>query len=148
MAPTPARRWKAPPVSQFSGEDLECQLDDWLPSLERASVWNAWTTEESLMLQLAGHLKGRALQEYNLLRAAERESFESAVEALRNRLDQGSKAVAAQDFRHATQKDSESASDFFRRLECMFRIAYGRDPMSNETCDTLLYCQLQEGLRY
>ena len=30
----------------------------------------------------------------------------------------------------------------------MFRIAYGRDPMSNESCDTLLYCQLQEGLCY
>ena len=147
MAPTPAHRGKAPPVSQFSGEDLECQLHDWLPSLERASVWNAWTAEERLM-QLAGHLKGRALQEYNLLRAEERESFESAVEALRGRLDPGSKAVAAQDFRHATQKDSESVADFVRRLERMFRIAYGRDPMSNETRDTLLYCQLQEGLRY
>ena len=105
MAPTPARRGKAPPVSQFSGEDLECQLDDWLPVLERASVWNAWTAEERLM-QLAGHLKGHALQEYNLLRAEERESFESVVEALRGRLDPGSKAVAAQDFRHAKQKDS------------------------------------------
>ena len=30
----------------------------------------------------------------------------------------------------------------------MFRIAFGRDPMSNESCDTLLYCQLQEGLCY
>ena len=84
MVPTPARRGKPPPVGQFSGEDLECQLDDWLPSLERASVWNVWTAEEGLM-QLAGHLKGRALQEYNLLRAEESESFESAVEALRSR---------------------------------------------------------------
>ena len=65
MVPTPVHRGKAPPVSQFSGEDLECQLDDWLPLLERASVWNAWTAEERLM-QLAGHLKGRALQQYNL----------------------------------------------------------------------------------
>jgi len=103
MAPTPAHRGKAPSVSQFSGEDLECQLDDCLPSLERVSVWNAWTTEERLM-QLAGHLKGHTLQEYNLLRVEERESFESAVEALRSRLDPGSKAVAAQDFRHATHR--------------------------------------------
>ena len=147
MAPTPACRGKAPPVSQLSGEDMECQLDDWLLSLERASVWNAWTAEERLM-QLAGHLKGCTLQEYNLLRAEERESFESAVEALRGHLDPGSKAVAAQDFRHATQKDSESVADFVRRLERMFRIAYGHDPMSKETRDTLLYCQLQEGLRY
>ena len=35
------RRGKAPPVPVFSGENLECQLDDWLPSLERASIWNA-----------------------------------------------------------------------------------------------------------
>ena len=147
VAATPQRRGKAPPVSAFSGEDLECQLDDWLPSLERASTWNAWTAEERAM-QLAGHLKGRALQEYNLLRPEEKESFESAVEALRSRLEPGSKAVAAQDFRHATQRDTESVSDFIRRLERTFRIAYGRDPMSSETRDTLLYGQLQEGLRY
>ena len=141
------RRGKAPPVREFTGEDLECQLDDWLPSLERASVWNAWTAEERLM-QLAGHLRGRALQEYNLLQPEERESFESTVEVLRSRLEPGSKAVAAQDFRHAVQKETESVSDFVRRLERTFRVAYGRDPMSSETRDTLLYCQLQEGLRY
>ena len=86
MAPTPARCGKALPVSQFLGEDVECQLDDWLPLLERASVWNALTASERLM-QLAGHLKRRALQEYHLPRAEERESFESAVEALHGRLD-------------------------------------------------------------
>ena len=147
MTPTSRRRGKAPPIGEFSGEDLECQLDDWLPSLERASTWNAWTPEERLM-QLAGHLKGRALQEYNLLGPTEKVSFESAVEALRSRLEPSSKAVAAQDFRHGMQKDSESVSDFIRRMERTFRIAYGRDSMSTETRDTLLYCQLQEGLRY
>lgn len=76
-------RGKAPPVSQFTGEDMECELDDWLPALERASVWNAWTAEENLM-QLAGYLKGCALQEYNLLRPEEKLSFENAVVALRS----------------------------------------------------------------
>ena len=33
-------------------------------------------------------------------------------------------------------------------MERTFRIAYGRDSMSTETRDTLLYCQLQEGLHY
>ena len=28
------------------------------------------------------------------------------------------------------------------------RVAYGRDAMSTVTRDTLMYCQLQEGLRY
>ena len=39
----PARRGKAPPVNEFSGEDPDCPLEDWLPSLERASKWNAWS---------------------------------------------------------------------------------------------------------
>ena len=61
-ASAPARRGKAPPVNEFSGEDPECLLEDWLLSLERVSLWNAWSEEEQ-MIQLAGHLKGRALQE-------------------------------------------------------------------------------------
>ena len=142
---TVAWRGKAPPVSMFTGDDPECGFDDWLPSLERASSWNAWSQEECLM-QLAGHLAGHALQEWNLLRPDERLSFAKATEALRLHLDFGGKAVAAQDFRHTTQHESESVLDFIRRLECTFRIAYGQDPMSSETRDTLLYGQLQEGL--
>ena len=49
------RRGRAPPINFLSGEDSEVCLDDWLPSLRRASQWNNWTTEEQL-LQLAGHL--------------------------------------------------------------------------------------------
>ena len=142
-----SRRGKAPPVSEFSGEDSDFQLDDWLPSLERASLWNNWSMDEKLM-QFAGHLKGRALQEYNLLRTEEKESFTTIIAALRNRLDPGSRATAAQDFRHAAQGESELVSDFVRRLERLFRVAYGRDQMLPETRDTLLHGQLQEGLRY
>ena len=142
----PTSRGKAPPVSEFSGEDSECLLEDWLPSLEQASQWNGWSEEEK-MIQLAGHLKGRALQEWNLLHTDQRATFSQATEALRSRLDPVSKAVAAQDFRHATQREAETVSDFVRRLECTFRAAYGRDAMSGETRETLLYCQLQEGLR-
>ena len=43
----------------------------WKPSLERASLWNAWSEEEQ-MIQLAGYLRGRALQEWNLLRPDQR----------------------------------------------------------------------------
>ena len=66
---------KAPPVSEFTGEDLEYILDDWLPSLECASQWNAWTEEERLM-QFAAHLHGQALQEQNLLSDEERATFD------------------------------------------------------------------------
>ena len=53
-----------------------------------------------------------------------------------------------QDFRHASQKGEEAVSDFIRRLERTFRIAYGRNGLSSETRSALLYAQLQEGLKY
>lgn len=56
---TPSRRGKAPPVDTFSGDN---NFEDWLPALRRAATWNAWSNEETL-LQLAGHLRGRALEE-------------------------------------------------------------------------------------
>ena len=46
------------------------------------------------------------------------------------------------------QSDSESVADYIRRLERNFRIAYGRDGISAEARDALLYGQLHEGLRY
>ena len=145
LAHSTPRRGKAPPVSEFTGDDPECTLEDWLPSLERAIMWNAWTEEEQI-IQLAGHLKSRALQEWNLFRLEDRASFSKAVEALRLCLDCGSKTLAAHDFRHATQREGEPVSDFVRRLKRTFRTAYGRESMSAETKDMLLYVQLQEGL--
>ena len=142
-APSAPRRGKAPPISEFTGEDPDCTLDDWLPSLERAIMWNSWTEEEQI-IQLAGHLKSRALQEWNLLSPEEKVSFSRGVEALRARLDYGGKALAAQDFRHLAQQEAESVADFVRRLERTFRIAYGRDHMSLETKSMLLYGQLQD----
>ena len=142
--PAHVPRGKALPVSEFTGQDPECRLDNWLLSLERASTWNAWSEEK--MMQLAGHLRGRALQEWNLLQPEERASSTQAIEALHQRLDFGSMAVAAQDFRHTRQCESEPVADFVRRLERTFHIAYGWDRMSTETRDTLLYGQLQEGL--
>ena len=81
------------------GKDPEYLLEDWLPSLERASVWNAWSEEDQL-IHLAGHLRGRALQEWNLLNLVRRATFTQAVDALHARLDPVSKTVAAQDFCH------------------------------------------------
>ena len=140
------RRGKAPPIDAFTGEYPETRFDDWLPSLRRAAEWNAWEPDE-LLLQLAGHLRGRALQEYNLLDSSTPRIFDDVVEALQARLDPGGKAMAAQDFRHASQGKGESVSDFVRRLERIFRVAYGRDGMLSQTRDALLYSQLQEGLR-
>lgn len=142
-----ARRGKAPPIDSFSGDDGAIRFEDWLPSLERGASWNAWTDEEKL-LQLAGHLRGRALQEWNLIPAGDRSTFDSAVSALRSRVEPGNRVLAGQDFRHARQEGSESVSEYIRRLEKLFQAAYGRDGLSVETRQTLLYSQLQEGLVY
>jgi len=74
-------------------------------------------------MQLAGHLRGKAAREYSLV---EKQSFTTAVQALQIRLDPGSCALAAQEFRNAVQWDKESVSDFITRLERSFQIAYGR----------------------
>lgn len=139
------RRGKAPPVECFSGDDADVTWDDWLTTLERAATWNGWSESEKL-LQLAGHLKGKAIQEWNLMEEADKTSYNRATVALRGRVDQGSTKLAAQDFRHAAQKAKETVAEFIHRLEKVFRRAYGRDTMATETRDALLFGQLQEGL--
>ena len=145
--PPMKRRGKAPPIDSFTGEDPEVRIDDWLPALKRAASWNGWSEAETL-IQLAGHLRGRALQEWNLLGESEHSTLDSAVKALRSRLESQSKAMAAQEFRHCAQTAGEGVADFIRRLEKTFRVAYGREAITPETRNALLYGQLHEGLLY
>ena len=121
-------------------------MDDWLPTLERAAVWNNWSEEERL-LQLAGHLRGRASQEWNLLSADQKSSFAGAIKALYARLDPGRQALAAQDFRHTMQRETEGVATYITRLERAFQIAYGHEKLTAETRDAFLYSQLQAGLK-
>ena len=137
---------KAPPIDPFTGENSEIRFEDWLPTLERAAAWNNWMGDE-LTIQLAGHLRVRALQEWNLLSTADCTTYQSAVVALRTHLDPENKTLAALDFRHIVQKETKIVSGFIRRLERTFQIAFGRDPMSTETKNVLLYGKLQDGLR-
>ena len=138
---------KAPLVDPLTGEDPECHLDDWLPTLKKVADWNGWTAED-LMIQLAGQLKGTALQEWNLFSGSEKTMYELATFTLRSKLDPGSKIMAAQDFRHASQEENEKVDDFVHRLEQLFKLANSHDTISAEMRSTLLYGQLQEGLRY
>lgn len=119
-------------------------MDDWISSLQRASTWNSWTEEE--LIQLVGIQRGRALQEWNLLPNSDCSNFESGVKSLHARLESGTKAMSAQDFRHCAQREGEGVSDFIIHLEKTFRLAYGHEIMSTETRNTLLYGQLHEGL--
>ena len=94
------QRGKAPPIDSFTAENPEIRLDDWLPTLERAAAWNSWSEEDTLM-QLAGHLRNRALQEWNLLNKENRSTYEEVVKALRAWLDPGNQILVALDFFHA-----------------------------------------------
>ena len=134
-----AHRGKAPPIDLYSAISTETEFDDWLPTLELAATWNGWSDEKKL-LQLAGHLRGIALQEWNLIATEEKTTFTDATSALRARLNPGSKALVAQDFRHALQRESESVSDYVLRLQRLFHTAYGRDGMSIETREALFNC--------
>ena len=95
----PVRKGKAPPVDLFTGEGSDVLWEDWFPTLERTTTWNNWTENEK-MLQLAGHLRNKAAQEWAPLSTADKTTFTSATRALGARLDRGGEALAAQEFRH------------------------------------------------
>ena len=67
-------------------------------------------------MQLAGHLRGRASQEWSLIATMDKTSYGAAVEALCAQLDPVNRVVVAQDFCHAMQGDTESVEDFVQRL--------------------------------
>ena len=144
---TITRRGKAPPVEPYTGENPDILWEEWLPMFERAASWNGWTEQDKL-LQLAGYLRGKALQEWSLLSDSDQSTFTIATAEMQNRLDPGSKMIAVQEFRQMTQKSKEMVTDFIRRLEQAFRRAYGREHITTETRDALLQGQLQEGLRH
>ena len=72
-------------------------------------------------MQLAGYLKGRALQEWN--EEKNKCDNDSAIKAMHEKLDDESKVMAAQDFRHLVQSENESVPVFTHRLERSFRRA-------------------------
>lgn len=80
-----ARHGKAPPVDSFTGESEKVLWEDWLPMLERAATWNGWSEEEKL-LQLAGNLNGKAVQEWNLMSEHDRKSCSTAAMKLKQKL--------------------------------------------------------------
>ena len=109
-APPKAQKGKSPTVELFTGKDPEVRLDDWLPSVHRASQWNGGSIEEQVK-QLAGHLKCRALQEWNLLGEDQVQNYGEAVRALQERLDSGSSVLAGQGFWHTTLCEGKSVAD-------------------------------------
>ena len=134
------RAGRASPIHYFTGESPEILLEDWVPLLERAATWNGWTEEK--LLKLAGYLRGRARQEWTLLVDDSKKCYSAD---LRIGWSYGRQALATQDFRHLRQEDNENMSDFIRKLEHTFKLAYSRDPMLRETRATLLLGKCKMG---
>jgi len=82
------------------------------------------------------------LQEWNLLKANDKSTFDTAVKALQAGLDSNNKLVAAQDFRDLMQNEGESVAKFISHLETIFKVTYGKDAMATETRELLLYGQM------
>ena len=61
-----------------------------------------------------GHLRGRALQEWNLIPLEDKSAYSDAVQVLRSRVDPENRVLAGQDFRRALQDLWPSASDVWR----------------------------------
>ena len=79
---------KAPSIEPFTRERPDVLWEDWIPTLERAAAWNGWEEQEKL-LQLAGHLRGKAQREWDMLGPASKITFNVATKALHDRLDLG-----------------------------------------------------------
>ena len=58
-------------MDPFDGESPEVFFKDWILALQRAAEWYGWNERETL-IQLVGHLHGRALQEWGLLSPQEK----------------------------------------------------------------------------
>ena len=113
------RKGEAPSLEPFIGVGVDILFDQWLPSFERVAIWNGWGEAEKL-IQLAGHLKDKALQEWSLLNAANTASYRKATSVLKERLDPSRKALAVQHFCHLSQGQQELVSDFILHLEQIF----------------------------
>ena len=66
---------KALPVDLYTGDDPEVWWEDWLSTFERGASWNKWTNEEKV-IQLARHLRQKALLEWNLIGETDRNVYE------------------------------------------------------------------------
>ena len=141
--PDRTRRGKAPPIPFFSGEDPAVNVDDWLPSLERASTWNGWSMIEKLM-QLPGYLKGRALQEWSLLSPTVQQDYTAAIDLdwIRRTGPWLPRSFAIPP--SARGRVSQTSSDVSRRPSKWPTARI----LSIPTRDALLYSQLYDGLRY
>ena len=81
------------------------------------------------------------MQEWKLL-LPEKINYQAAIKALKEGLDPGNQTLAALDFCHLSQKINEFVSNFIGWLAKVFQTGFGREHLSKESREMLLYGQL------
>ena len=141
--PTPApRRPKGratpqlPPLPMFGGADTDDgdALQRWVNKLQRHAQLQQWTGHEAL-LQFELHLAGKAELLYELLPNDTKVSLDTAVAALRDRLQPVQHAaLASAQLMRRKQGTQESVDKYAQFLEQLFERSYGsRAGMDNDS---------------
>ena len=132
---------KAKTPDTFSGRS---DLEDWLRHFEIISRWNGWN-EEEMGSSLASSLRGNAQQVLRDLPAAEMESFDSIVNALKRRFDPEEREESHKDnFRTRIKEKEESISEYGFSLSRLAVSAYPR--MSQKDREEIVIDQFINGL--
>ena len=90
------------------------------------------------LIQMARLLKGKALQEWNLLLDEENYTFKGESERLSKALGPSGWILEAQNFCHTHQEENERVSAFIWRMEHIFRVTYGYDKLKSVSRDFFL----------
>ena len=59
------------------------------------------------------------------MEVTDRKTYQTAIKALRERLDPGNQAMGALDFCHTSQRMNEPVLNFIARLEQVFQTGFG-----------------------
>ena len=126
----------------FSGEKSD--LRDWLCHFEIVSRWNEWTEREK-GCNLAGSLRGSALQVLGELPVENVEDYQSILQVLKRRFDPNEKENQWRvEFRNRKKGKDESVTEFGFALGRIANRAYPE--MSHKDREVLVIDQFVEGL--
>ena len=147
---TRSLRMTLPSLPMFSGEDADVDtFTRWLRRFTRHAELECWS-EGAKLAQLELHLAGRAERLFEVLPAAVRESYQSAVAALQRRLVPVQReALLSAQLMRKRQKADETVESYAQEFEALFERSYGRRAgMDDESKELLRRDLFVQGLRY
>ena len=138
-----AKKMTLPTLQKFGGDGDA--FDRWLRKFFHYAELEQWTERQKL-LQLELYLSGRAEQVYEVLPASAKDTFPSAVESLKKRLQPvANEALLSSQLMKRKQRAGESVSTYTQELEALFEKSYGKrqgmDLASKELLKSDLFVQ-------